>query len=100
MSLREAEIVDYQNVEGGINQLVSAMSAQWALSQDTVLIQALIIGFLRVALQEARGTPTAARLPVASIIQLRRITKLRISVMSSMANRTPSRPRPESLTPP
>ncbi|HBP27988.1 MAG TPA: hypothetical protein DD666_01055 [Advenella kashmirensis] len=30
----------------------------------------------------------------------RRITRLRISVMSSIAKRTPSRPRPESLTPP
>ena len=30
----------------------------------------------------------------------RRITRFLISVMSSIANRTPSRPRPESLTPP
>ena len=29
-----------------------------------------------------------------------RITRFRISVMSSIAKRTPSRPRPESLTPP
>ena len=30
----------------------------------------------------------------------RRITRFRISLMSSIAKRMPSRPRPESLTPP
>ena len=43
-------------------------------------------------------TPTLQMVNPASLY--RRMTRLRISVMSSMAKRMPSRPRPEFFTPP
>jgi hypothetical protein len=49
---------------------------------------------------EAIPTPTIYEFTAYRSCGRRRITRFRISVMSSMAKRTPSRPRPLSFTPP
>ncbi len=46
------------------------------------------------------GTPTPGLSPGGGVDQVRRTIKFRISLISSIAKRMPSRPRPESFTPP
>lgn len=88
----------YLHKENGIETGLQCEAANQAFLTLCVIITCYRLAYLAEAFRDQ--SPGSTTLKSFKLYSRLRMTKLRISVISSMANLIPSRPKPESFTPP